>query len=217
MVRKLVTLLLLAVCPSTLVMAEQPTAMLYAKGDVTLNGSPAAKSTSIFSGDRIDTAGASGVFINRGGTSLLVDPNSTIQYQDNGFTILKGLARVRTSEDMTVHAGPLSVMPKANAAKFDVSNDGKTVLVASREGVLTLTDGTETATLQPGYAAKVNLDDAQDQDQGPKPAATTKGERNKHKKAIIIILIASAVAATAIVCGLECGGGGPTAVTPVTP
>ena len=197
--RKLVAVLLVVVCPSALLMAERPSAMLYATGAVTLNGMPAAKSMSVFAGDRIDTADASVVSVNRSGSSLVVDPNSSVQYQSDGFTILKGKARVRTSKGMLAHAGPLSVIPKDNSALFDVSSDGKTVLVASREGTLTLTDGIETATLQPGYTAKVfsiprirvrgqrpllavkagnnrAKATASDQDQGPKPAATTSGD-----------------------------------------
>jgi hypothetical protein len=213
--QKLVGILLLIVCPAAL-MAERPSAMLYATGSVNLNGIPAAKSTSIFDGDRIDTASASVVSIDRTGSSMVVDPNSSVQYKNDGFTILKGVARVRTSTGIAAHTGPLSVIPKANVALFDVSNDGKMVLIASREGVLTVTDGVETATLEPGYTAKVVLD-SQDQDQGPKPAARTKGDENKHKKGLIIIIVVSAAAAALIACLLACEGSGGAAVTPVVP
>lgn len=212
--RKLVAVLLVVVCPTKLLMAERPSAMLYATGTVTLNGMPAAKSMSVFAGDRIDTADASVVSVNSSGFSLVVDPNSSVEYQSNGFTILKGKASAKTSNGMSAHAGPLSMIPKGNSALFDVSDDGKIVLVASREGTLTLTDGIETATLEPGYTAKVSLDP---QDQGPKPAATTRGDENRKKKGLIILIVASAVGAAAVVCDLECGGGGPTPVSPVTP
>jgi hypothetical protein len=213
-VRQLVTGLLLLVCPCGL-MAEQPIALLDASGEVTLNGTPARASTSVFAGDRIDTASASVVSINGRGTSLVVDPHSSIRYEADGFTILKGMSRVRTSKAMIAHAGPLSVMPKANQALFDISNDGKTVLVASREGVLTLKDGMETATLSPGYTARVSLESSHDDDQSPKPAGTTRGVPNR-KKALIIIL-ASGAAGVAVACILACGGGGGAPLTPVTP
>lgn len=240
--RKLVAALLMALCPCTLLMAERPSAMLYATGAVSLNGMPAARSMTVFAGDRIDTADASVVSVNRSGFSLVVDQNSSVQYESSGFTILRGKASARTSPGMTAHAGRLAVTPKSDSALFDVSSDGKTILVASREGILTLTDGIETATLDPGYTAKVILDpqdqgpkpaasasgqapsrnprsDAtySDQDQGPKPAATTSGDETSHKKGWIILIIASAAAGAAIVCILECGGGGSTPVSPVTP
>ena len=225
--RRLVAVLLVVVCPSALLMAERPSAMLYAAGAVTLNGAPAAKSMSVFAGDRIDTADASVVSINRNGSSLIVDPNSSVQYQSDGFTILKGTVRVRTSKGMLAHVGPLSVIPKDNAALFDVSSDGKTVLVASREGTLTLTDGIETATLQPGSTAKVSLDPqdqgpkpaatASGQDQGPKPAATAQGQGNKRKKGLFILIVASAAAGAGVACALACGGSGASPVSPATP
>jgi hypothetical protein len=214
MLRTLVAGLLLVVWPCGL-MAEQPIAMLDGSGEVTLNGNPARASTSLFAGDRIDTASASVVSINSRGTSLVVDPHSSIQYEANGFTILKGMTRVRTSRAMIVHAGPLSVMPKANHALFDISNDGQTVLVASREGVLTLNDGMETATLLPGYTARVSLEASPDDDQSPKPAGTTRGVIPRKK--VLIIILASAAAAGAIACIVACGGSGPVPLTPVTP
>ncbi len=243
--RKLVAVLLVMVCPSTLLMAERPSAMLYATGAVTLNGIPAAKSMSVFVGDRIDTADASVVSVNRSGFSLVIDPNSSVQYQSNGFAILKGKASARTTNGMSAHAGAISVIPKSSSALFDVTRDGKTLIIASREGALTLTDGIETATLEPGYTAKVRLDpqdqdprpaanasgqapaqntspnqasNASDQDQGPKPAATTSGDEDHRKRGMIIWIIASAAAGGALIyCILECGSGGGTPISPVTP
>lgn len=240
--RKLVAVLMVVVCPSTLLMAERPSAMLYATGAVTLNGMPVAKSMGVFAGDQVATADASVGSINRGGFSLVIDSNSSVQYQAAGVTILKGKVSVRTSKGMSAHAGRLSVIPNADSARFDLSSDGKTVLVASREGILTLTDGIETATLEPGYTAKVILDPqepkpaapasgqqspvqnspqprpaAGSQEEGPKPAATTEGDEGRSKKKLLIIILASAAAAAAIVCILECGGGGATPVSPVTP
>jgi hypothetical protein len=242
--RELVAVLLLVICPSTVLMAERPSAMLYATGAVTLNGMPAAKSMSVFAGDRIDTADASVVSINRSGLSLVIDPDSSVQYQNNGFAILKGKASARTSNGMSAHAGALSVIPKGSSALFDVSREGKTVIIASREGALTLTDGVQTATLEPGYTAKISLDPqdtdpkpaaaaagpapgqntnpspdstASDQDQGPKPAATTSGDQDHRKRGMIILIIASAAAGAVIVCILECGSGGGTPISPVTP
>ena len=226
-VRKLVAVLLIVVCPSTFLMAERPSAMLYATGAVTLNGIPAAKSMSLFAGDRVDTAHASVASINWSGSSLVVDPNSSVQYQSDGFSILKGTARVRTSKGMSAHAGPISVLLQSDTALFDVSTDGNTILVASREGTLTVTDGIETATLEPGFTAKVSLDSqdqgpkpaatASGQDQGPKPAAGTTGDKNRRKKGLIIWIFASAAAGAAIACIFACGPSGRTHISPVVP
>jgi hypothetical protein len=212
---KLVAVLLMLVCPSAILMAERPSAMLQATGTVFLNGTPTPRSMSVFTGDRIDTGDAAAASISRSGLSLAVDPNSSIRYQDDGFAILKGMARVRTSKGMAAHAGPVTVIPRGDTALFDVSSDGRTALVTSREGTLVLTDGIETASLEPGYVAKIDLDASPAQDQGPYPAAKSKGE--KKNKGFILWILVGAAAGAGITCAITCGGGGRVAVSPVTP
>jgi len=207
--RKLLALLLVMVCPSAILMADRPSAMLQASGTVRLNGTPTPQTTSIFTGDVIDTAASSVVSITRSGSSLTVDPDSSIRYEDDGFAILKGMARVQTSKGMTAHAGPISVVPLAKAALFDVSTDGKTALIASREGALTLTDGVESMTLEPGHSAKVSLD----QEQAPKPAAKG-GEKKKSPPWLIYVVLGAG--AGFLICGLLCFGSA-AAVSPVAP
>lgn len=202
----------MVIYPAVTVMAERPSAMLYASGSVTVNGTPISKSTSVFAGDRVATSAASVVSIDRAGSSIVVDPNSSVEYESNGFTMVHGTARVAMPSGMTAHAGPVDITAKAKSAKFDVQTDGTTVLIASREGALDLSDGTSTTTLEPGYTAKVT---SQDQDQGPKPAATTEGDRRKRKKALIIILV-SAAAAAIILCLIVCDND-KRAATPITP
>jgi ethanolamine utilization protein EutQ (cupin superfamily) len=215
--KKLMALLLIVICPSAILMAERPGAMLRASGIVSVNGSATPQSMSVFTGDRINTAEGAAVSITRSGLSLVVDPNSSVQYQDDGFAILKGTVRVRTSKGVTAHAGPVSVGPKGDSALFDVSSDGKTALVTSREGTLILTDGVEMASLDSGYTAKISLDLSESQDQSPKPAAKSKGDKNNKKGFIIWILVAAAAGA-GITCAVTCGGGGgPTPVSPVLP
>jgi hypothetical protein len=196
--------------------------MLQATGTVLLNGTRTPQSMSVFSGDRIDTAEAAAVSINRTGLSVVMNSNSSVRYQDDGFAILKGTARVRTSKGMTAHAGPVSVIPKGDSALFDISSDGKTALVTSREGGLTLTDGVEMASLAPGYTAKIALDLSQDQDQSqnPNPAAQGQGGEGgfcSNRKRCILWIFLAAAAAAGITCAVTCGGGGPTPVTPVVP
>ena len=215
-VNKLAAVLLVVVCPSAILMAERPGAMLQASGTVLVNGTATPQSMSLFMGDRVNTAGGAAASITRSGLSLVVDPNSSVRYQDDGFAILQGTARVRISKGVTAHAGLVSVVPKGDSALFDVSSDGKTALVTSREGALTLTDGVEMASLNPGYTAKISLDPSEGQDQGPKPAAQSKGDKNNKKWFIIWILVAAAAGA-GITCAVTCGGGGPTPVSPVTP
>jgi len=213
--RKIVALLLVVVCPSAFLMAERPSAMLITAGTVRLNGTVLPQSTGIFTGDVIDTAADSVGSLSRSGSSVVVDPDSSIRYQDDGVSVLKGMARVQTSKGMAAHAGPISVIPVANDALFEVRTDGKTALIASREGALTLTDGADSFVLDPGHTAKVSLDVSQDT-QAPKPAAKGGAKKRKAPPAWLLWVIVGGIGAAAIACALACGTSA-AAVSPVVP
>lgn len=150
-IKTFLSLLFFVVLAAAVLTAQTNGAMLYAKGNVTLNGQSVANSTSIFVGDRLEIADSSVGSINRTGSSVVLSPNSAIQYQQSGVALLKGAARVSTSQGMSAQAGQFTITPKSGAAKFDlVTLDDSSVLVASREGALSVSDGSRTITLQPG-------------------------------------------------------------------
>ncbi len=134
----------------TVLNAQNDGAMLYAHGNVTLNGQAVESSTSIFTGDRLDTADSSVVTINRSGSSIVVNPNSSIQYGQSSIEIMRGTARLSTLAGMSAQAGQLTITPKAGTAKFDVVRSDNGTSVTSREGALSLRDGSRTMTLEPG-------------------------------------------------------------------
>ena len=106
--------------------AQNNGAMAYAHGDVTLNGQAVSSSTTISTGDRLDTADSSVVTINRTGSSIVVNPNSSIQYGQSSIEIMRGTARLSTLAGMSAQAGQLTITPKDGMAKFDIvrSDDG---------------------------------------------------------------------------------------------
>ena len=213
--RKIVALLLVVVCPSAVLMAERPSAMLITSGTVRLNGTALPQSTGIFTGDVIDTSADSVGSLSRSGSSVVVDPDSSIRYQDDGVSVLKGVARVQTSKGMAAHAGPISVIPVTNNALFEVRTDGKTALIASREGALTLTNGDDSFVLDPGHTAKVSLNDVSQDTQAPKPAAKG-GQKKRKPPAWLLWVIVGGVGAAAIACALACSTGA-AALSPTVP
>ena len=149
--KTVLSLVFFLVLATAMLTAQTNGAMLYAKGNVTLNGQSVPTSTSIFVGDRLDIADASVGSINRNGSSVVLSPNSAIQYQQSGVALLKGTARVSTSQGMSAQAGQFTITPTSGTAKFDVVTLGNnSVLVASREGTLTVNDGNSTITLPQG-------------------------------------------------------------------
>src|ERR1039458_6109063 len=101
--------------------AQTGGAMLYANGNVKVNGQVTGDSTtSVFPGDRVDVTESSAGSINRSGSSVVVSPNSSIQYDPSSVEVLQGSARVSTNKGMSASAGQILVSPKDSAAKFDV-------------------------------------------------------------------------------------------------
>ena len=151
------SLFLLVVLGASVLSAQTGGAMLYANGNVKVNGQAAGDSTSVFPGDRIDVTASSAGSINRGGSSVVVNPNSSIQYRPASVEVLQGSARISTSKGMTASAGQIVVSPKDSTAKFDIVKTENKVIVVSREGALTVQDGSRTVLVQPGSSTELAL------------------------------------------------------------
>jgi len=145
-----VVLLLVVVCSAAMLTAQTSGAMLYATGNVTLNGASVEDASSIFAGDRLVTADSSMVSVNRNGSSVVVSPNSTIQYKKSAVEVIQGAAHVSTVNGMSAEVGDVTVAPKDQSAKFDVVRVNNQLIVTSREGAVTVNDGSHTVMLQPG-------------------------------------------------------------------
>lgn len=142
--------LLSLVFSAALMTAQTGGAMLSVTGRVMVNGSSVEDFTSIFPGDRLDTANSSLVSLNRTGSSVVVNPNSTIQYEQSTVDVIRGAAHISTMNGMSAHAGPIAVIPNDKAAKFDIVRLDNSISVTSRSGALTVIDGSRTSTLEPG-------------------------------------------------------------------
>jgi len=176
--RNTVVLLLVVFFGVSMLSAQTDGAMLYvSNGNVKVNGQAAGASTSIFSGDKIDVTESSSVSINRSGSSVVVSPNSSIQYDPASVEVIQGSARVSTSKGMSASAGQILVSPTDTVAKFDVLRTCDKVVVVSREGALTVKDGSRTTVVQSGASTELALGPATGQglsgDQGSKAVPAT--------------------------------------------
>ena len=169
--------LLVVLFTVSMLSAQTDGAMLYANGNVKVNGQAAGISTSIFPGDKVDVTESSSVSINRSGSSVVVSPNSSIQYDPASVEVIQGSARVSTSNGMSASAGQILVSPKDTVAKFDVLRTDDKVVVVSREGALTVKDGSRTTVVQSGASTELALGPATGQglsgDQGSKAVPAT--------------------------------------------
>jgi hypothetical protein len=141
---------------------NSPVAMLYARGETTLNGNSVPRSSALFSGDLIRTSADSVANINATGTTVLILNESLVQYAGNAVTLEHGGVRVSTSKLIATRAGAVTVTPVANNwTEFEVRDVDGTVHVAARKGDLTISDGSRTTTLAQGQ--ETTRDDTQAQ------------------------------------------------------
>lgn len=211
LVGKIIGVVLMLVTPAAMLMAESSNAMLYAKGSVLLNGAAVERSTSVSAGDQIQTAGESAVAVNTTGSTITVDPYSTVKYGQNSIELVKGTASVKTTDGMPTRVAGVSIAPADKSATYEVARLENKLLVTSRDGALAINEAGRTSTVNTGETGTVALDPAP-APQAPAASATGNGTITNptnfhwpsitHKQAIIIGAI---VGGAAVACGLLCG------------
>ncbi len=181
MCRTLMAVLLCILLPATL-LAANPGAMLYAKGgDVFLNGVLAPESSAIFTGDRVTTTPTSAVNLVLQGSSVVLEPQSTLLYQGAFFDLSAGGVSVATRNQMQGRSGDVTVTPAAPVeTHYRMARVNGILLVAALTGSVKVVDhGTETL-LAAGDAMSFAEDQPNQNNQRRRrpvpPAAGTTGE-----------------------------------------
>ena len=152
--------------------AEAPRAMLYATGNVSVNGSSITRSATVLDGDVIQTKSDSAVTLANNGSSVLVPGNSSVVYSSDSVSIASGAASIKTSRGMSAHIGSMTISPAGNSAHFRVVQNGKNVEVAALEGTLSITNGAKSVSLDAGKSMTM----AMNQDPAtPAPPAPSQG------------------------------------------
>jgi len=165
---KVLSCIMLLVFPAAVFGADaDPVAMLYVRGDTTLNGNSVPTSSALFSGDLIRTTADSVAHINATGSTVLILNESLVQYVGNAVTLEHGGIRISTSKLMSTRAGGVTVSPASGVwTEFEVRDVDGTVHVAASKGDLTISDGSGTTTLAQGQ--QTTRDDAQTQNDNEK-------------------------------------------------
>ena len=126
---------------------ERPAAVLRAAGKVQVNGTGSGEITTLFSGDTIQTDAESLANIIAGGSSVLVMPNASIKFLGDAVELAQGGMVITTSEGMAARAYGLTITPTAKKpSKFEVAEYEDSVVIAARQGNVTVTDGQQTWT-----------------------------------------------------------------------
>ena len=164
---KILSCMMVVICPAALLAADQPAAMLYSHGTALLNGNSIARSSAIFSGDLVQTNADSVANINATGSAVLVLNDSLVQFEGSTVKLEHGGVTISTSKLLATRAGDVTVSPAASVwTDFEVRDVDGTVQIAARKGDLTISDDTGTTTLAQGQ--QTTRDDSQPQNEDKK-------------------------------------------------
>jgi hypothetical protein len=140
--RNLACWMMCGIFPLSLAAHESGAAMLRSNGGVWVNGKENPESTAIFSGDLIETNPGSVANIDVQGSSVLIQPESVVEWGDNVLTLDHGSVTVGTSTEMRVNINCLNVVPVVNQwTQYDVTNVDGTVRVIAHKLDVDITQG----------------------------------------------------------------------------
>ena len=201
---KLLSIAMMLLTPAAMLMAETGNTMLYASGNVTLNGKEVARSASVATGDKIETAGTTATAVSQDGSKVIVNPYSAIRYQSAGVDVVKGTAAISTTDGLPAQAAQITVTPKDKTATYEIARLNNNVVITSHTGALMITDAGTTTELEAGSSSSRAAEPAAVPAPAPQAAPVFPGSGLTGKQ---VFAIGGVVGAAAVLCGLWCGGG----------
>lgn len=147
-VSAVVSCVLLVVFPA--IALAQAGGTLRSTGNVTVNGKPVPPSSTVFSGDHIQTGMDATATITTDGSTVLVAGGSSIILGDNVIDLACGTAMVTTVRGMTVRVNGITITPSTPNAKFEVAQGGHALSIAAHEGSISVQDGHGSTAMQQG-------------------------------------------------------------------
>jgi hypothetical protein len=185
-------------------MAETSNTMLYASGNVTLNGTEVARSASVTTGDKIETAGATATTVNQDGSKVTVNPYSAIRYESERVNVVRGTAAISTTDGMAAQAAQITVAPKDKTANYEIARLNNNIVITSRTGALMVTEAGATTELAAGSSSSRTAEPTPAPAPVPTPQAAPvfPGSGLSGKQ---VFAIGAVIAGAAVACGLWCG------------
>jgi hypothetical protein len=158
-VRRFVAVVLLLVMPASLSAQTAGTSVIYATGTVFVNGAPLTNSSALMPGDVVQTKDNGAANISAAGSSIVVDSNSIVRAQADGFSLDRGSISVATGKSMSVYARDFKITPAAGEwTQFYVTRSSGTIGIIARKGAITVSCGTTSSTVK--ESQQLSRDDA---------------------------------------------------------
>lgn len=180
-IRGMVSSLLLAVFPGSMMAADLNAAMLHTSGAAWVNGGHLPRSSAaIFAGDLLQTRSDSVASITQPGSSITVLSDSLVQFEGSAVRLDHGGLTVATSKGVAAHAGDATITPTSNDwTEFNVVDVDGTLRIVARKGKLTITDSRGVTTLAQGQ--ETSREDSTDESD-----SYGKKKKRKHRDGAIV-------------------------------
>jgi len=179
-------------------MASTDGAILMSTGPVQINGGQAAASSTVFPGDRVQTAPNASAFVKSSNALVSISGDSSLKYDGPSVTVEHGVVAVNIAKRMDARLGNLLISGDPGA-RFLVMSANGIERIAAIEGSLTVTDGVGTVKLAAGEM--MTHEPSKDQDDAP-PLNVHRGLPGWVKEVMI-----EAGIAVAVIGGLAAAGG----------
>jgi hypothetical protein len=201
---KLLSIAMMVLTPAAMLMAETGNTMLYASGNVMLNGKEVARSASVATGDKIETAGTTATAVSQDGSKVTVSPYSAVKYESSSVSVMKGTAAINTSDGMAAQAAQITITPKDKSATYEIARVDNNVVITSKSGALMIADAGATTELEAGASSSRPAEPTPAAAPAPAPQAAPSfpGSSLTRTQAW---LIAAVVGGASVACGLLCG------------
>ncbi len=160
--------------PVTLLGADFKTAMLYGKGNVTVNGKGAAGSSALYAGDSVRTFAGSSATITGSGTVVTLDENSGLAFAADKVEVSQGHAVVSAPKGIVTRFAGVNVSPASATAKFAVLGAKGRYEIAALTGSLIISDGKHSELLAAGNVAVKTDEQASQEPAPPEPKSKRK-------------------------------------------
>lgn len=220
--RKSVAWLMLFLFPLSLSAADTGSAILRSEGGVWVNGNEIAGSTTIFTGDSLETKPGFVANLDVEGSSVLIQPESIVKFEGTYLTLEHGGVSVGTSTAMSVHVNCIRVEPLSNdRTQYDVADvTGKVEVAAHKADVKITQTGSlhKTSAENSSSSSVVHEGQQGSRDESQACGAATPPESPAHGLPTKWIEIGGgAGAGVVVICLLLCKGKSTTNVSPSDP
>ena len=157
--QKFISACLLLVMPGVLSAQNTAAAVIFPAGTVYLNGAQLNGSSAFMTGDVLQTRENGAANINAAGSTAVVDSNSIVRFQPDGFSLDRGSISVATGKGMGVYARDFKITPDSGEwTQFYVTRSSGTIGIIARKGSITVICGANSSTVREGQ--QISRDDA---------------------------------------------------------